>query len=94
MTVYAEDSLNVSTATDTKLTAAKFNVNGGAKATKVRIAPRGASIFYNFLSTPNSTNGFRLAADQELEIAGYDNIKNFKARSQSGSGTLFVAYYN
>jgi hypothetical protein len=92
MTVFAEESLTVTSATPVQLTKSKFDVLGGAKAIKAVVVVKTNPIFYGFITTPTALNGYKAATDSVFEIDGYDNIKNFRCVAQSTTGAIYVNY--
>ena len=90
MTIYAEESLPVTSATVVQLTPANFNVPGGIKADSCTIVVKTAPIYYAFLSAPTALNGYKATIDEVIVIDGYDNIKNFKAMAQSAAAAIYV----
>lgn len=64
------------------------------KASGAVIEVRTDSIYYTTDgTTPSATNGIKLDAGDQLPLAGYQKIKNFKAIRVTGDATVNVQYF-
>ena len=94
MTIFAEEILTTNASTPIQFSRTIYDVMGGTRAARAIVVVKSQPIFYGFISTPTALNGYKAVADQEIEINGYDNIRNFMALAQATAGTIYVNYLN
>src|SRR6478736_2258729 len=91
---YATEQITVTSGAAVTLTTAKVDNSASYpdfKAMGAVMECRGFAIYYTLDgTTPSSTNGIKLSADQFLVIAGYQKLKSFKAIAATSDATLNV----
>lgn len=94
MNAYASELLTPGTSADVTLTAAKLDGSGTARSVKAILRARSNPVIYTFDGgSPTATNSLQIAVDTEIEITGYDNLKNLKVRATSSTSNLYVVYF-
>ncbi len=90
---FDEEVLAVNATTAVSLTSSKYDHNGSSRASKATIQVGVTPVYINFSTTsPTITNSLFGVAGSLIEITDFDNLKSAQIISQSGSGTVYVAY--
>lgn len=94
---FDEEVLAVNATTSVRLTSTKYDHNGSSRASKASIQVGTTPIWFNFsvavpAAVPIVTKAFIANVGDIVEITDFDNMRNVQIISQSGSGSVYVAY--
>lgn len=91
--IFDEEVLSVNAVTSVRLTASKYEHSGSTRAGKAIIQIGSTPIYWSFgTAEPTATNGYIGHVGDILEVTDFDNLRDIKIISQSGSGSVFVSY--
>lgn len=91
-TFYDSEDISITTS-PSGLDRTKIDNVSGARAERAYITAN-VPIFYSLIITDDldTTNSFTLDAYELLEVIGYENLRQFRIQTQTGTGDAHVEY--
>lgn len=91
--IFDEEVLSVNSSTSVRLTSTNYDHVGSTRANQAIIQVGSTPIYFSFGDAePSATNGYIGNVGDVVRITNFDNIRDVKIISQSGSGSVFVSY--